>query len=169
MEKKTNNSNKKSLSRRDFGKKLTATVGGTLVVGTGIASATGLKNLQEIEKVAPNTYEHEGLVKENLKNSVQRTIQSLQKLDLIEADNLRVGKATLAFRFNAEVEKREPRDYYEKREAREEGPVHEGAIKDMLQANVESTVRMLQKLELVEVKNLEVGNSVLMFRFRRGR
>lgn len=42
---------------------------------------------------------------------------------------------------------------------------HENLVKNLIDKNLESTISLLKSLDVVESKNIEVGNSALMFRF----
>lgn len=42
---------------------------------------------------------------------------------------------------------------------------HETAVKGVLSANLDKTLEMLEQLDVLEAKHLEIGNAFLAFRF----
>lgn len=45
-------------------------------------------------------------------------------------------------------------------------PEHEDAVKQALTASVENSAEMLRHLDVVEAREIDIGNSFLAFRFR---
>lgn len=45
-------------------------------------------------------------------------------------------------------------------------PEHEKLVKKALAANLESSVELLENLDIVEAREIDIGNSFLAFRFK---
>ena len=57
--------------------------------------------MEERSKLEPGTPEHEEAVKQYLGESVERSVKLLKDLDVLEAREIDIGNAFLAFRFSA--------------------------------------------------------------------
>jgi hypothetical protein len=48
-------------------------------------------------------------------------------------------------------------------------PKHEELVKKSLAANLQSSVELLESLDIVEAREIDIGNSFLAFRFSAGK